>query len=149
MKIRFIYNQVISIPPKTPGTAWRPIGLLCYKYTLRRSRPEVYGVNAVFTLRKGCIPSPFLLNTLHHGLPIQAAVAAPRLFRGLREDIYVSTDMPETAVFGLPAMGYPVVPQDPEKFPSGRVTGIMIDSGGRPGLQGVIEKYSDGKAVGY
>jgi len=90
-----------------------------------------------------------ILNTLHHGLPIQAAVDAPRLFRGLRDEIYVSPDMPETALSGLAAMGHPVVPQDPEKFMFGRVTGILIDSGSRPGLQGGIEKYSDGKAVGY
>ena len=90
-----------------------------------------------------------ILNTLHHGLPIQAAIDAPRLFRGLRKEIYVSTDMPEATVSGLAAMGHPVVPQDPEKFLFGRVTGIMIDRGGQPALAGGIEKYSDGKAAGF
>ncbi|MDI6823653.1 MAG: gamma-glutamyltransferase [Bacillota bacterium] len=93
--------------------------------------------------------SQVILNVLLHGLSIQEAIDAPRLFRGLRDDIYVTEDMPAETVAGLEEMGHRVVRKNPEKFGFGRPNGILIDPEGVRVLYGGIDRYSDGLAAGY
>jgi gamma-glutamyltranspeptidase/glutathione hydrolase len=89
-----------------------------------------------------------ILNVIHGGLSIQDAIDAPRLFRGLRDDIYVSENMPEETAANLKNLGHPVTAKNAAAFGFGLPNGIMIDTEGVPFLKGGVDRNSDGKAAG-
>lgn len=92
-----------------------------------------------------------ILGVMLHGLSVQDAIDAPRVFRGLRDDIYVSHLLPEPSIAALQEMGHKVVPKVKQVFGFGRPNGIVIDGDGdgfgTGSLDGGADKDTDGKAV--
>lgn len=88
-----------------------------------------------------------ILGVVLHGLTVPAAIDAPRVFRGLRDEIYVSHLLPEDVIDALRGMGHKVVPKVKQVFGFGRPNGILIDADEVPALDGGADRDTDGKAV--
>ena len=89
-----------------------------------------------------------LLNVLLGGRSVQEAIDMPRLFRGLRDAVYVSETMPEGTIGQLKARGHRVEKKLARDFGFGRPNGILIDPAGSRELEGGVHGESNGKASG-
>ncbi len=87
-----------------------------------------------------------ILNVLVGGHSMQHAIDMPRLFRGLRDVVYVSEDMPKDTILSLEGMGHSIQQKLARDFGFGRPNGILIDPAGRPELDGGVHGDSNGKA---
>lgn len=92
--------------------------------------------------------SQVILNVLVGRMPIQAAIDAPRLFRGLRDDVYVTDDMPDTTIEALEGLGHLVHKKDRAGFGFGRPNGITVENHGGLSFEGGVDKTTEGRPAG-
>ena len=88
-----------------------------------------------------------ILGVTLHGLSVQEAIDAPRVFRGLRDEIYISHLMPEPTLEALRALGHTVAPRVKHVFGFGRPNGILIDHPEAGTLDGGADRDTDGAAI--
>lgn len=87
------------------------------------------------------------LGVFLHGLGVQEAIDAPRVFRGLRDQIYVADTMPEGTVSALAALGHDVSTRSKQVFGFGRPNAIRIHATPTGAFEGGYDRDTDGAAV--
>ena len=139
-------NSGNAFPGVNVGDGRRVVAPLPPTFVMRDGRPWLALGSPGLSNRAVAIT---LLNVLGYGMPLEAAVNAPR-FDGFSpgEPFRVETRIPDRVRDGLRAYGIAVVPQPPYNWHFGSIQAVMRDPATGQ-LTGVADARRGGFADGY